>query len=45
MDIFGYANTEELRASPPYEHYTPEAHVSYVLRDERILQGKRSRTK
>ena len=40
LDIFGYENIDELRASPPHEHYTPESHVSYVLRNEKILQGE-----
>jgi PAS domain S-box-containing protein len=40
LSVFGYENIEELKASPPLKHYTPESHVSYVLRNERILQGE-----
>ena len=39
LDIFGYKNIEELRTSPPQQHYTPESQVSYVLRNEKILHG------
>ena len=40
FDIFGYENIGEVSASPPQEHYTPESHADYVLRNEKILQGE-----
>jgi diguanylate cyclase (GGDEF)-like protein/PAS domain S-box-containing protein len=39
MDIFGYENMDEIKASPPPEHYTPESHASWVLRHEKLLRG------
>ena len=40
MDIFGYQNIDEIKASPPPEHYTPESHASWVLRHEKLLRGQ-----
>ena len=39
LDIFGYKNIDELKATPPQEYYTPESRVSYVLRNEKIFKG------
>jgi len=40
LDIFGYENIDELKASPPSEHYTPESHANWVLRHEKLLRGE-----
>jgi diguanylate cyclase (GGDEF)-like protein/PAS domain S-box-containing protein len=40
LDIFGYENIEEVRTSPPQEHYSPAAHASWVLRHEKLLRGE-----
>jgi len=40
LDIFGYKNIKELRASPPQEHYTPESHAAFVQRHEKFLRGE-----
>jgi PAS domain S-box-containing protein len=40
LDMFGYKNIEELRASPPQEHYTPESHAAFVQRHEQFLRGE-----
>ena len=40
LDIFGYENIQEVIKSPPQEHYTPEAHASWVLRHEKLLRGE-----
>ena len=40
LDIFGYENINEVRSSPPPEHYSPEAHASWVLRHEKLLRGE-----
>ena len=40
LDIFGYENLQEVIKSPPQEHYTPEAHASWVLRHEKLLRGE-----
>ena len=40
LDIFGYKNIEELRRSPPQEHYTPESYAGFVRRHEQFLRGE-----
>ena len=40
LDIFGYKNIDEVKATPPQEYYTPESRVSYILRNEKILRGE-----
>ena len=40
LEIFGYQNIEEVRAKPPQEFYSPEAHANWVLRHERLLRGE-----
>ena len=39
LDIFGYKNIEEVRKSPPPEHYAPAAHASWADRHEKLLRG------
>jgi PAS domain S-box-containing protein len=40
LDMFGYQNIEELRASPPQEHYTPESHAAFIQRKDRFARGE-----
>jgi PAS domain S-box-containing protein len=40
LDIFGYKNIGELRASPPQENYTPESHAAFVRRHEQFARGE-----
>jgi PAS domain S-box-containing protein len=40
LDIFGYKNIDEVRASPPHEHYTPEEYARHLVRNERRLHGE-----
>ena len=40
LDIFGYENINEVKSSPPQEHYAPEAHAGWVLRHEKLLRGE-----
>jgi PAS domain S-box-containing protein len=40
LDMFGYKNIEELRASPPQEHYTPESYAAFVQRKEQFARGQ-----
>src|SRR5208283_1871796 len=40
LDTFGYENIEELRASPPQEHYTPESYVGFIQRKEEYARGE-----
>ena len=40
LDIFGYKNIDELRESPPPEHYTPESYAGFVQRHEQFLRGE-----
>jgi len=40
LDIFGYENIDELKSSPPSEHYTPESYTYWVSRHEKILRGE-----
>ena len=40
LDIFGYENIEEVRTSPPHQHYTKESYADYLLRNERLARGE-----
>jgi PAS domain S-box-containing protein len=40
LDMFGYENIEELKASLPQEHYTLESHAAFVQRHEKLLRGE-----
>ena len=40
LDIFGYENIEELRASPLQEHYTHESYAGWVQRQQNQLHGE-----
>ena len=40
LDMFGYENIEELKLSPPQEHYTLESHAAFVQRHEKFLRGE-----
>ena len=40
LDIFGYENIEELKASPPQAHYTPESQAGFVERHEKFTRGE-----
>ena len=40
LDMFGYENIDELRASPPQEHYTPESYDGFVQWHEKFLRGE-----
>ena len=40
LDIFGYQNIDEVRASPPQEHYTPESRAAFARRHEQHLRGE-----
>jgi diguanylate cyclase (GGDEF)-like protein/PAS domain S-box-containing protein len=40
LEIFGYENIDEVKKSPPQEHYSPAAHASWVLRHEKLLRGE-----
>ena len=40
LDMFGYKNIEELRASPPQEHYTSECYVGFIKRKEQFSRGE-----
>jgi len=40
LDMFGYDNINELRASPPEEHYTPESYAAYLRRKEQYSRGE-----
>ena len=40
LAMFGYKNIEELRTSPPQEHYTPESYAGFVERHEKYLNGE-----
>ena len=39
LDLFGYKNIEELRSSPPPQHYTPESYADYIRRKEQFSSG------
>ena len=40
LDIFGYENIEEVRTSPPHQHYTKESYADYLKRNERLAQDE-----
>jgi PAS domain S-box-containing protein len=40
LDIFGFENIEEAKASSPIEHYTPESYAEYRARAEKIARGE-----
>jgi len=40
LDMYGYKNIEELRASPPQEHYTPASQAEFDRRHEKYLLGE-----
>jgi PAS domain S-box-containing protein len=40
LEIFGYQNIDEVKKSPPQEHYSPAAHASWVMRHEKLLRGE-----
>ena len=40
FDMFGYKNIEELRSSPPQEHYTPDSYADFVKRREQFAHGE-----
>jgi len=40
LDIFGFENIEEAKATFPIEHYTPESYAEYRARAEKIVRGE-----
>ena len=38
LEMFGYNSIEEVRQSPPQEHFTPESYAAHLQRKERFLQ-------
>ena len=40
LNIFGYKNMDELRTSPPQEHYTKESYGEYLQRKEQFAHGE-----
>jgi PAS domain S-box-containing protein len=40
LNIFGYKDIDELRASPPHEHYTRESYAGYCKRREQFSHGE-----
>ena len=41
LDIFGYNDTDEVKAKPPIkDFYTPESYTHYLLRKEKFLRGE-----
>jgi PAS domain S-box-containing protein len=40
LDIFGYKNMEEAKASDPRNQYTPESYASFLQRKKNIMQGE-----
>jgi len=40
LDIFGYANIDEVCRTPPHEHYTSEERTRFLQRRERQLRGE-----
>ena len=40
LDMFGYKDIDEVRVSPPQEHYTPESHAGFIQRHEKFLHGE-----
>jgi len=37
MEMFDYENIEEVRTSPPQEHFTPDSYATHLNRKERFL--------
>ena len=40
LDIFGYKNFDELRNSPPQQHYTSESHSGFLQRQAKFARGE-----
>ena len=40
LDMFGYKNIEEVEASPPTKHYTPESYTDFLQRMEKESRGE-----
>jgi PAS domain S-box-containing protein len=40
LDIFGYKNLEQVKASPPQDHYTPATYAEYLRRKEQRGRGE-----
>jgi PAS domain S-box-containing protein len=40
LDIYGYQNIDEVKASPLIEHYTAESFAAYQLRQQKIANGE-----
>jgi len=40
LDMFGYENIDEVRASPPQGHYTPESRAGCIRRHEQFARGE-----
>ncbi len=40
MDIFGYQNLDEIKATRPYKFYTPASYRDFVQRNERISRDE-----
>ena len=40
LDIFGFENIEEAKATSPVEHYTPESYSGYSARAEKLARGE-----
>jgi PAS domain S-box-containing protein len=40
LDIFGYKNIDEVRASPPYKYYTPKTNAGVIPLGEKIARGE-----
>ena len=40
LDIFGYQNLEQVKASPPQDHYTPATYAEYLRRKEQRARGE-----
>ena len=40
LDIFGYKNLEQVKASPPQDHYTPATYAEYIQRKEQRARGE-----
>jgi PAS domain S-box-containing protein len=40
LDMFGYESIDELRTSPPQEHYSPESYAGFLERHEKFLLGE-----
>ena len=40
LDIFGFENIEEAKATSPIEHYTPESYAEYLSRVDKLSRGE-----